>query len=113
MDNRKKLAFKQRLKAWWNFKVKLFQLWWFDAPRYQKDLEKGIYYLRKGTIFQVGQHFKIRDHKTGKLRTRYIDNLFFNFKANKVTHRFSEKPIKGFSEKFNEETKGIMRNVNL
>jgi hypothetical protein len=100
MYNKIKLTFKQRLNTWWNFKVKMFQLWWFSAPKYQKNLEKGIYYLRKGAIFQVGQPFKIKDKHTGKFRTRYIDNLFFNFKQNTITHKFSDRPIKGYTEKF-------------
>lgn len=115
MDNRKKRTFKQRLnniKAYWEFKWRLILLHWAQAPRYQRDLERGSYYIRRGTGFQVGQPFRIKDKGTGKIRTRYIDNLFYNFKANKVTHRFSDKPITGFTEKFKVEKKGIMRNIN-
>lgn len=103
MDNRIKLTFKRRLinlKTWWAFKIKIAQLWWANAPAYQINLEKGAYYIRKGAVFQVGQPFKIKDRATGKVRTRYIENLFFNFKANKIVHKFSDKPIKGLTEQF-------------
>lgn len=100
MNNIKKIPFKQRLNTWLQFRKKMFLLWWANAPQYQKDLEKGIYYLRKGALFQVGQPFKIRDSKSGKIRTRYIENLFFNFRTNCVTHKFSEKPIAGLTDQF-------------
>jgi hypothetical protein len=87
-----------RFKNWLNFRKKLFQLWWANAPKYQIDLEKGNFYIRRGAIYQVGQPFTIND-KYGK-RQRYIDNLFFDFKKNKISHKFSSKPIKGESEKF-------------
>ena len=87
-----------RLKNWFNFKKRLFQLWWADAPQYQKDLEKGNYYIRRGAVYQVGQPFTIQD-QYGK-RKKYINNLYFNFKENKITHSFSQKPVPGFTEKF-------------
>lgn len=103
MDNRKKPTFKQRLnsiKMYWSFKWKLVLLYWANAPKYQRDLERGSYYIRRGTGFQVGQPFKIKDHGNGKVKTRYISNLLFNFKTNAVNHKFSDKPIKGLTEKF-------------
>lgn len=103
MDNRKKATFKQRLnnvKLWWKLQFKLIQLIWASAPRYQRDLEKGSFYIRRGTGFQVGQPFKVKDRGTGKIRTLYIENLFYNFKSNKITHKFSDRPIKGFTEHF-------------
>ncbi|PCI11877.1 MAG: hypothetical protein COB73_00805 [Flavobacteriaceae bacterium] len=89
-----------KIENWLHLQKKLFQLWWYDAPKYQRRFEKGNYLIRKATMYQVGQPFKIKDLNTGKIRTRYIDNLLFNFKLNKVTHKFSDKPIKGFSEPF-------------
>jgi len=89
-----------RFKNWYNFRKKLFQLWWANAPQYQKDLEKGNFYIRRGAIYQVGQPFIIVDKKSLKKRKRYISNLFFNFKSNTITHSFSENPIKGYTEKF-------------
>jgi hypothetical protein len=103
MNNKIKLTFKQRLiniKAWWAFQYRIAQLIWANAPTYQINLEKGAYYIRRGAVFQVGQPFKITDPKTGKVRTRYIENLYFNFRANKVVHKFSERPIKGLTEHF-------------
>lgn len=84
---------------WLNFRKKLLQLWWADAPKRQRDLEKGVYYLKKGTVLQVGQPIKYVDQK-GIKRTKYIKNLTYNFRQNKVQHFFSTYPIKGLSEKF-------------
>jgi ABC-type transport system substrate-binding protein len=87
-----------RFRNWFSFQQKIFQLWWADAPKYQKDIEKGNYYLRRGAVYQVGQPFTVKD-RFGT-RQRYIDNLFFDFKKNKITHKFSKNPIKGFTEQF-------------
>lgn len=100
MSNIIKIPFKQRLKAWFFYRKRLFHLSWVGAPQYQKDLEKGVYYLRKGAVFQVGQPFKIRDKATRKISTRYIENMYFNFRTNMVTHKFSDRPIKGLTEHF-------------
>ena len=88
------------VQDWFWMRRRLFLLWLHDAPKYQRQVEMGAYLLKKGTMYQVGQPFLIKDEFTKKTKTRYIDNLFYNFKANKVTHRFSDKPIKGFSEPF-------------
>lgn len=85
---------------WLKLQIRLFILWWIDAPKYQRDIEKGVFFLKRGTMYQVGQPFKIIDTTTGKTRMRYIANLKYNFKDNEVQHQFSDKPIKGFSEKF-------------
>ncbi len=87
-----------RFKNCLNYRKMMFQLWWADAPKHQKDVEKGNYYLRRGAVYQVGQPFTI-DDRFGKRRL-YIDNLFFDFKKNKITHKFSKKPIKGFTKQF-------------
>ena len=100
MKNTVKTPFKQRLKVWWEFRKKMFWLWWANAPATQKNVERGNYYIRKGCPFQVGQPFKIRDTHSGKIKTRYIENIFFNFKLNQITHKFSDKPIPGLTEKF-------------
>ena len=71
--------------------VKKILVLWFTRPknwRYQWKLEVGVYFLRKGTPYKVGQQFKYKD-KAGKWRTQYIQNLFFNFRQNKITHSFS------------------------
>lgn len=77
---------------------KLFQLLKARAPIYQFYLEIGVYFIRKGAVYQVGQPFVIED-KYGK-RTRFISNLFYDFRKNKISHRFSNRPIKGVTDKF-------------
>lgn len=111
----KKKTFKQRLNSyttgfksiknnfinWLHFKKRLLQLWWADAPKNQINLEKGVYYLKKGTVLQVGQPVHYKDEK-GITHKKYIKNLTYNFKQNKVQHFFSIYPIKGLSENFEE-----------
>lgn len=63
-------------------------------------LKLGIYYLKKGTVFQVGQPVRLPKDDFQPARTLYISNLFYNYKDNAVTHTFSKRPIKGLSEKF-------------
>lgn len=80
---------------------KIFQLLWARAPLYQIHLEIGVYFLRKGAVYQVGQPFVIHD-KHGK-RKRYISNLYYNFRQNKISHSFSPRPIPGLTEQFKKE----------
>jgi hypothetical protein len=87
------------IKNWFYLRKKLFQLWWIDAPKHQKQLEKGVHYLKLGAVYQVGQPIKIKDVKNN-IKLRYIDNLFYNFKANKVTYTLSDRPIKGYTHLF-------------
>ena len=91
MSKKKKYNFKTWFKFqlnkranWFNFRKKLFQLWWTNAPKSQINLEKGNYYIRLGAIAQVGQPINIHTVK-GETRHRYIGNLYFNFKENKIT----------------------------
>ena len=101
MRKKKNKSFKHRLNAiknWWNFKKKLFHLWWADAPKSQRFLEKGNYYLRRGAVVQVGQPINIQGQHG--IRKRYIKNLFFDFRKNKITCSYSDKPIKEFTEEF-------------
>lgn len=73
----------------------------FKQPKNWKYLiytEIGVYFLKKGAKFQVGQPMKFREKKG--IKVRYIDNLYYNFKLNTVTHTFSLKPVPGFSDKY-------------
>ena len=65
-------------------------------------LEIGSWFIRRGAAYQVGQPFILPVKKKGRTikKTVYIKNLYFNFKQNKITHSFSDKPIPGLTEKF-------------
>lgn len=67
------------------------------------NAEKGGYYLRRGTNYQVGQPIKTSIPGSTKLKTRYISNMYFNFKNNSITASFTNKPIKGLTELFNDK----------
>jgi len=73
------------------------------ADKYQRWLEKGDFYLNRGTRVQIGQPVKFR---LGKYRkTKYIKGLYYDFGKRKVTALYSDKPIKGLSEKFIKQAK--------
>jgi len=88
----------------WKFRWRIFKMYWAGASRYQIFLEKGAYYLKKGAVYQVGQPFKQKDKRTGKVSQMYIQNLFYNFRENKVTPSLSVKkqPNTEDFEKFDE-----------
>ncbi len=65
-------------------------------------LQIGAYLLRYGTVYQVGQPFDV-PRKNGKKQRRWIKNLFFDYRNNKITYSFSDKPLKGISEHFTHE----------
>jgi hypothetical protein len=66
-------------------------------------LQLGTYFTRKGASFlpghkitlakAIGKGFRGSKIKRGK-RTIYVDNVYYNFKLNKLVYRFSEKPPK-------------------
>ncbi len=72
---------------------RLFSLLKNKAPKEQFFLELGSYFIRKGTGYKVGNTFEYKQRKTGKPKTFYISNLFFNFRENKVTYTLSKNPI--------------------
>ncbi|GLB51714.1 hypothetical protein NBRC110019_07530 [Neptunitalea chrysea] len=71
------------------------------APKEQFYLELGSYFIRKGTGYQVGDAFEYKQRRTGKAKTLRIQNLFYNFKENRITYRFDKKPI------LNSEAAGV------
>lgn len=84
---------------WLKFKWSIFNLRLAGASDAQIFLEKGAYYLRKGAEVQVGDAIKTPIPGSDKTRKRYIKNLFFNFRSNKITAAFSDRPVKKLSEK--------------
>jgi len=96
---------KARITMWLYYRKKMFTLFWADAPKEQRWLEKGNYYLRKGAQVQVGQPINVpipkRDKSKKVFKKMYIKNLLFNFSTNKIVATYSDKPIKGKSEPFN------------
>lgn len=72
---------------------RLLSLLWNRAPKEQFYLELGAYFIKKGTVYNVGQPFEYRQRKTDAPKTFYIKNLFYNFRQNKVTYSLSKNPI--------------------
>jgi hypothetical protein len=78
----------------------LMSLAYYRANIPQWQLEIGRVFLIHGANLQVGQpvRFKIRD----KVVTRWVKNLYFDFKNSRLNTSYSETPIKGLSERFNK-----------
>ena len=87
---------------WLVFKKRLFLMLITFQPKETLYAEIGAYYIRKGAKFQIGQKLKLNTPGSTKIRHRYIENIYFNFKNNAITQKLSDRPIKGYSEKFNE-----------
>jgi len=96
---------------WFYFKKNMFLLFWADAPKEQRWLEIGNYYLRKGAKVKVGQPIKV-PVGNGKMKQMFIKNLYFNFDTNKVTANYTVKPIKGKSDPF-IKTKNELKAIKL
>lgn len=99
----KKSTIKQRLNG-----LKVQFIIWYSSQL----LNMGARLVRKGTLYQVGQPMKLpaglgpslNSKNTMVNRTQactvWIENIYFNFKLNRITYAWSDKPIKGVSEKF-------------
>lgn len=88
---------------------------WFKSNRKilvaRLQLRVGAYFIRKGALLQPGQPLRLPKGKGPSLRGKgevyrnaptqvWIENMFFNFRHNKITYQYSDKPIKGLSEQF-------------
>lgn len=56
------------------------------ARKNQYYLEIGSYFLRKGADVKVGDVIKVRQTSSGRLRTKVITGLYFDFVQNKINH---------------------------
>lgn len=86
--------------------VQLLLIWLaFARKKETKDrlrLRIGAFYLKRGAGVQVGQPIKFRATEKRPKHLMFVDNLYYNFKLNTVTHKLSKTPIKGHSERFME-----------
>ncbi len=63
------------------------------APRQQYYLEVGAYLIKKGAGYEIGDPAYTTKHR-GKTRVHYVQNLYYDFKRNKITHQLSDKLLK-------------------
>lgn len=65
-------------------------------------LNMGGYFLRKGVGLVVGQQIQLpravdKGFRGGRVKrgvsTVWVDNIYFNFKLNKITYTWSDKPV--------------------
>jgi hypothetical protein len=77
--------------------VQLLQLWllfaWSKAKKNALRLRIGAYFIKRGANVTIGQKITYRATKNMKKRPMYINNLYYNFGLNKITHTMSKKPI--------------------
>jgi hypothetical protein len=79
----------------------LVSLSYHRASFVQWQLEIGRVFIIHGANLQVGQpvRFKVRD----KVVTKWVKNLFYDFKKNSINTSYSQQPIKGLSERFQKD----------
>lgn len=86
--------------------VQLLLIWLAFARKTETKnklrLRIGAFYIKRGAGVQVGQPIKFRATKNRPKHMMWVENLYYNFKLNKVTHKLSKTPIKGHSERFME-----------
>ncbi len=95
---------KRVLKLWYLYRKNMLLLWSQNAPKEQRYLTKGAYYIRKGAIFQVGQPVTSFKKNTNKKQVLYISNILFNFRQNKITATYSKRPVKDLTQNFINES---------
>ena len=78
-------------------RLHLLHMWLEGADKYSRWLEKGDFYLRRGTYFQIGQPIRFTHPRK---HVKYIKGLYYDFGKKKVSALYSHKPIKGKSEPF-------------
>ncbi len=81
---------------WLYIRLHLLKMWLQGADKYQLWLEKGDFYLYRGTRVVIGQPVKFRIGK--RYKNRYIKGLYYDFGKRKVTALYSDNPVKGYSE---------------
>lgn len=83
----------------------------FNIWKHQLLLDIGANLIRRGALLQYGQPVRLNAGdgpalkgrykvNRSKGKTVYVKNMFFDFKNNKITYSWSDKPIVGFSERF-------------
>lgn len=71
---------------------RIWELLRANAPRQQYYLEIGAYLLKKGAGYEIGK-VAYTKKVCGKKRAVFVNNLYYDFKRNKITHSLSEKVI--------------------
>lgn len=64
------------------------------APWRQYQLEIGVYLLKKGTRFKVGQIIDEKKINENTYQVKVITGLFYDFNQNKVNHTVEKRIMK-------------------
>lgn len=64
------------------------------APWRQYQLEIGVYLLKKGTKFKVGQIIDEKKINENTYQVKFITGLFYDFRENKVNHTVEKRVVK-------------------
>jgi len=68
-------------------------------------LNVGTRLIRKGVGFQIGQPWVLPQPGGRPPKKKWIRNAYLNFKDNKVTALYSDRPIPGLSDRFTKASK--------
>jgi len=74
----------------------ILNLIYHRAPLRRWQLEIGVYLLKKGVKWKIGDPVQIPSGYNGqKRKTMYIANMFYDFQKNHIQHSFTnKKPLK-------------------
>lgn len=64
------------------------------APLKQYWLEVGVYFLKKGVSYEIGQIIQEKHLRDNMFRVKIITGLFYDFRSNKVTHTAENRIVK-------------------
>lgn len=56
------------------------------APAKQYYLELGVYFLRKGANYKIGQVISKKNHGAGRYRVVAVSGMTYDFGTNKINH---------------------------
>lgn len=60
----------------------------------QYCLEIGVYFLKKGVGYDIGQILQEKHLHEKTYRVKVVTGIFYNFKDNKITHTAENRIIK-------------------
>ena len=92
MKNKIKVGFKPKNKSFL-FK-RLISLMMNRAGFKQYCLEIGVYLLKKGVGYDIGQILQEKHLYENSYRVKVVTGIFYNFKDNKITHTAENRIIK-------------------
>lgn len=81
----------------------IMSLSFYRASIPQWQLEIGRIFLIHGANLQVGQPVRFKKERNGKILKRWVANLHYDFRNNKINTTYQDKPIPKLSDRFKDK----------